>query len=109
MRAVLSISAHADLCADLLPIGEDDEILEDGAEAAWEWLNARATLRSDDELLLELPPRELLEAHRRGDMDEREDIEQRFMATWTPPVELMLALDELIRIGVGQLLVRRDC
>lgn len=103
MRAALTISAHGDLCADLLPVGED------GAAAAWEWLNARAPLRSDDELLLELPPRELLEAHRRGDMDKRENIEQRFMATWPRPVELMLALDELIRAGVGQLIVRRDC
>ena len=108
MRATLSIIAQADLCGDLLPHGEDGEILEEGAEAAWDWLSSRATIGTADQVLVELPTKDLVDAWRRGAMADRETIEQRFMDGWRPTREIRAALEELIETGVGQVLVCRD-
>ena len=110
MKANLSIIAHADL-ADLLPEGEDGEILDAGAGEAWAWLCSRATLANTDasEVLVELPTAALLTAWRSGAMAGREDFEQRFMAGWQPPQPIWFALEELVGAGVGQVIVYREC
>lgn len=110
MRASLSITAHADLCADLLPEDEDGVIQTGGpqVDAAWDWLVSRATLQGDDSVLVELPPHELLQDHMTGNISGRDEIEQRFMATWAPPADLRIELEQLIRAGVSELVVHRD-
>ena len=111
MRASLSIIARADLCGDLLPEGEDGEILEAGAGEAWAWLCSRATLANTNasEVLVELPTAALLTAWRSGNVDSLEDVERRFMEGWQPPQPIWFALEEMIGAGVGQVLVYRDC
>ncbi|MCP5234135.1 MAG: hypothetical protein H6945_00145 [Zoogloeaceae bacterium] len=109
MRASLSIIARADLCGDLLPEGEDGEILEASAGEAWEWLQSRTTLANPSEVLVELPTAALLTAWRSGNVDSLEDVERRFMEGWQPPQPIWFALEEMIGAGVGQVLVYRDC
>lgn len=108
MTTSLSITATASL--DELTAPDVDGNIRKGSEvdSAWGWLLSRASLTGKDSLLLELPTTELLSAKRSDAMIERDEIEARFMETWTPPEIIDDAVSRFIRAGVAHLIVDRQ-